>query len=373
MAENVIGKVGVLVGRVFAENADGVRRELKLNDPIFAEDVIITFGGGRVEVFFGPNHTFLVAEDQRITLDSTIYGDGDPEATRLAVLERDSQGNFGIETQIANNTDSLDHLLTEATAAGFSAGGDASSHSNIDTLSVLGRVAEFVQVGSLYPGAPVTGNAQAPDGARPASLSAEPGSHVLSVSAAQVLEGGDLVHNVVLSNRSDHAQSFNFAINFENGSPSEVGTPQFSHGVTLLNGQLQVPAGVTEFTITLSTLNDHLAGPDHTLNLVVGGVTVHDVIVDAGASPMRFGAETLAFHLGEPVQHAPIQVNQVNQALNFHDVLGSHDHISAALGPAHPVAAVAAPGLVHLAHLDLAAVLAPALHDGLHSAHKSHD
>lgn len=369
-AENVVGKVGALVGRAFAENADGVRRELKLNDPIYAEDVILTYGGGRVEVVFGPNNTYLVAENLRVPMDSTIYGDGEPEATQLAVLERDARNNLGVETMIASNTDSLDHLLNEATAAGLGGSGNGPSYSGNNSLGNLERVNESLFIHTPHPQADVSGTGPVAEVGRLSSLPAEPAAHVLSVSAAQVLEGNDLVHNVVLSNRSDHATSFNFAIQFENGSPADVGTAQFSNGVTLVDGQLLVPAGVSAFTITLPTINDHLAGPNHTLNLVVGGVSVHDTIVDAGVSPMRFGAETLAFHLAEPVPHAAAPSQN---ALNLHDVLSGPDHLSAALGAPQVAAAPLAAGL-HQVHLDLAAMLAPVMHDSaLHQAHKSHE
>lgn len=369
-AENMIGKVGVLVGRVFAENADGVRRELKLNDPVYADDVILTFGGGRVEVVFGPNNTFLVAEDQRVPLDSTIYGDGEPEATQLAVLERDSRNNFGVETQIANNTGSLDHLLNEATAAGLGGNGAGPAYTGSNTLGNLERVNEALFINSPQSQAEVSGTGPVAEVGRLSSLPAEPVTQVLSLSAAQVQEGNDLVHNVVLSNRSDQVTRFGFAIQFENGTPADVGTAQFSNGVTLVDGQLLVPAGVSAFTITLPTINDHVAGPNSTLNLVVGGVTVQDTIVDAGTSPMRFGAETLAFNLAEPVPHvaAPSQ-----SALSFHDVLSGPDFLSAALGPPHPAAAVQSAVGLQQAHLDLAAMLAPVMQDGLHAQQRGHE
>lgn len=370
--DNVIGKVSVLVGQAKAVNVEGMSRVLKLGDEIYASDVIKTAPDARVEITFGPDHSFVVAENQAVTIDSTIYGDGDPEATQLAVLEREAQGlgvDPKIETAIASNSGSLDSLL-ESTASGLG-GGTGNEHGGRETLSPLMRVAEELNLGTVHQSPGVNNLAGVAETAQtPSHISASAELGVQSVSAAQVMEGGNLVHNVVLNAAADGVQHLNFAVNFESASAGDVGALQFSNGVTLLDGQLTIPAGVSAFSITLPTVSDRMAEASETLSLTVGNVSVHDTIVDNGVAPLRLGADALAYHLpaSSDTQASTltpgVHIGSGASALQLHDLVSGPDALAHVLGAPTPAAPVA----MQFAHLDLAAALAPAMHEVVHAS-----
>ena len=85
-----------------------------------------------------------------------------------------------------------------------------------------------------------------------------------------------LVHTVTLSNASSSQTSF--AYTQGGGSATGGGVdystpPTFSNGVTLVGGNLIVPAGVVSFTITTPTTADTIdEGASENYNLTVGGV-----------------------------------------------------------------------------------------------------
>lgn len=347
----VVGKVGALTGKAWARNEIGVKRALKLGDEIYEGDQIITETGGRVELDFGLGKTHTVAENSQLIIDTTVYGDGEVEATRLAVLERDAQYH-NIETQIANSNTNLDALLENTASGGGGAGTEHYGRANLPTLE---RISEAAELGQLH-FAPAAGNNSTPPEGRASSLggTTEAALSVQSLSAAQVLEGGTLQHTVQLNQTADGKQHLNFSLNFENASAADIGNISFSNGVSLQDGQLSIPAGVNQFTISIPTLADRVAEGTETLALHVGAVNVQDSIVDNAA--LRLAAPALAWHLAEP---ATPQLNAAHAAsLHAHDVLGQADPLSQLLGQA---AAVHAASLNQLSHHDLAALLSPIL------------
>jgi hypothetical protein len=359
---SVIGKVSVLVGRASAVNADGVSRVLKLGDDIYACDVIKTAPEAKVEITFGPEHNFTVTENQAVTIDSTIYGDGDPEATRVAVLEREAHG-FGADSQIETaiaGTGNLDKLL-ESTASGLG-GGMGNEHGGRETLSALGRVSEDLSVEIIHNNPGLSHVASVAELSHTTTISAATATAfgVASLGSAQVIEGGNLVHNVVLNQTANGEQHLNFALNFESASAQDVGALQFSNGVTLHDGQLLIPTGVSAFSITLPALADRVHEGNETLSLTVGNASVQDTIVDNGIVPMQIGAQTLALHLPAADAATSTISHGSAGALQMHDLVSGPDALAHWLGaPAAPAAAAN----LHFAHLDLAAALAPAMHE----------
>ena len=59
-------------------------------------------------------------------------------------------------------------------------------------------------------------------------------------------------------------------------------SPSFSNGVTLVGGNLIVPAGVTSFTVSYPTLDDAVvdSAATESLPLTIGGVTATGGIID---------------------------------------------------------------------------------------------
>ncbi|MBW3808306.1 hypothetical protein GL273_21445, partial [Aeromonas jandaei] len=65
------------------------------------------------------------------------------------------------------------------------------------------------------------------------------------------------------------------------------GEVSFSNGVTYdpATGKISVPAGVTDFTVTVPTVNDTVDELDETLTLTVGGKEATGTIVDNDDAP----------------------------------------------------------------------------------------
>jgi VCBS repeat-containing protein len=110
---------------------------------------------------------------------------------------------------------------------------------------------------------------------------------ISSVSAASAIEGGNLVHTVTLSNPSSVATTYAYTLGggTATSGPDYNATTTFSDGVTLSGGILTVPAGVTSFTVTVSSLQDTIDEPNETYNLTVGGVTGVGTINDDDVAP----------------------------------------------------------------------------------------
>ncbi len=345
----VVGRVGSLTGNAYARNEIGEKRALKLGDEIYEGDLVLADAGGRVEIDFGVGRTYAVTDGQQVVIDTTIYGDGEIEATRLAVLEREAQFH-SIETQIASGTQSLDSLL-EATASGGGGTAADGGHGRA-TLSTQERNSEETSLGQLHLVPVPNDNSYTPSAAPAASLSATPEAalSVQSLTAAQVQEGGNLVHTVVLNHSANGAQHLDFALNLESASASDIGNLSFSNGVTLQDGQLTIPAGVSSFSINIATSADRLAESTETLSLTVGGVSVQDGILDNAS--MRLAAPAFAWHLAEPMAAAPAAANLAS--LQAHDLISPADPLAQFLGHA------ATPALA-TGHHELATMLAPGL------------
>ncbi len=67
-ASSAAGYVSALQGEVYAVNADGVTRPLKIKDPVATEDYIITEEKGRVQIIFQDNTVVTLGEKSRLKL-----------------------------------------------------------------------------------------------------------------------------------------------------------------------------------------------------------------------------------------------------------------------------------------------------------------
>ena len=106
---------------------------------------------------------------------------------------------------------------------------------------------------------------------------------VSSISSPTVAEGADLVYDIALSNASTTSTTLAYSLGGGSASAADYGTPSFNNGVTLVGGNLLIPAGVTSFSVTVPTLDDVINEPTETLPLIIGGVTGTGSITDDGA------------------------------------------------------------------------------------------
>ncbi|MGN5140420.1 Ig-like domain-containing protein [Aeromonas caviae] len=120
---------------------------------------------------------------------------------------------------------------------------------------------------------------------------------VQGVSSESVTEGGNLLHKVTLSDATQEATEYDFAIRGSGNNPAsnqDWGNAQFSNGVTYnsTTGRITVPAGVTDFTVTIPTVNDRLVETNETLSVTIGGQSGTGTIVDNDRAPTAAGGHS---------------------------------------------------------------------------------
>ncbi|MDX7738463.1 type I secretion C-terminal target domain-containing protein [Aeromonas caviae] len=120
---------------------------------------------------------------------------------------------------------------------------------------------------------------------------------VQGVSSESVTEGGNLLHKVTLSDATQEATEYDFVIRGSGNNPAsnqDWGNAQFSNGVTYnsTTGKITVPAGVTDFTVTIPTVNDRLVETNETLSVTIGGQSGTGTIVDNDRAPTAAGGHS---------------------------------------------------------------------------------
>ncbi|MFC7421599.1 Calx-beta domain-containing protein, partial [Iodobacter arcticus] len=103
------------------------------------------------------------------------------------------------------------------------------------------------------------------------------------VADDNVVEGNNLVFNVTLSTATTKVETYAFNLGGGSASVADYGTATFSNGVTYnaTTGLITVPAGVTNFAVTLPTVDDALVEiTPETVPLTIGGVSATGGILD---------------------------------------------------------------------------------------------
>ncbi|WP_048441360.1 hypothetical protein [Caenimonas sp. SL110] len=127
-------------------------------------------------------------------------------------------------------------------------------------------------------------------------------SLVQSVTSASATEGFNIVHTVTLSgpvvspDGASDSVSIPFSIDAVTAGDADWIDVMFSNGVSLGDGAIDVPVGVSTFTISLITVNDAIDEPDETLNVSVGGYVGISTIIDNDALAARPSADSQDDH-----------------------------------------------------------------------------
>lgn len=106
---------------------------------------------------------------------------------------------------------------------------------------------------------------------------------ITSVSSATVTEGGVLTHTVMLSRTTSEPTTFSYSkSNITTEVDDYIDTPSFNNGVQFNPGNtsLLVPANVSQFTISFTTINDIETETTESYLLTIGGVGAAGTIND---------------------------------------------------------------------------------------------
>ncbi len=137
-----IGKVTFLEGQAFARSSDGSERQLKLGDTVHEGEVIVTTEGSRIELAFDQGNTYLLREQETLTLDSSVFNSDVPDTKAAALLPR--VGELTEITRAIAEGSSLDQLLEE-TAAGLSGSGPSNDgHSFVQLVRIVEAIPRLI-------------------------------------------------------------------------------------------------------------------------------------------------------------------------------------------------------------------------------------
>ena len=156
---------------------------------------------------------------------------------------------------------------------------------------------------------------------------------VSSVTPATAAEGISLSHTVTLSATTGTPITLAYNLAGITATPgADFSTaPTFSNGVTLSGGILNVPAGVSSFTVNVPTTNDTATEPTETYNLTVGDVTVVGTITDTDAITISINDVSVYENAGSAtftvsLSGASYQTVTVNYATNNGTATGNSDY-----------------------------------------------
>ncbi|PMM65552.1 hypothetical protein BCT48_18990, partial [Vibrio sp. 10N.261.46.F12] len=114
-------------------------------------------------------------------------------------------------------------------------------------------------------------------------------SNAVNPNNEQVIEGDVAVFTVNLANTSSQETRFEWSLNSGSAELGDnkdfTGNVEFTEGVTLVNGQLVVPAGVTSFDIKVPTNDDGIDELNENFTLDVGGKQGIATIIDNDEAP----------------------------------------------------------------------------------------
>ncbi|UWZ96982.1 tandem-95 repeat protein [Vibrio splendidus] len=114
-------------------------------------------------------------------------------------------------------------------------------------------------------------------------------SNAVNPNNEQVIEGDVAVFTVNLVNTSSQETRFDWSLNSGSAELGEnkdfTDNVEFTEGVTLVNGQLVVPAGVTSFDIKVPTNDDGIDELNENFTLEVGGKQGIATIIDNDEAP----------------------------------------------------------------------------------------
>lgn len=96
---------------------------------------------------------------------------------------------------------------------------------------------------------------------------------VTNVSSPTWSEGGDLIFTVTLDKSSSTPNSYAYSKSGDAIPDVDYAGPVLSNGAALVGSMIQVPPGVSSFTLTFTLLQDFEVEGTETLNVTVGGQT----------------------------------------------------------------------------------------------------
>lgn len=308
--ETVIATILSITGEAWARDENGNLRQLQPGDQLLAGEVLVTAPNAQVQLdFVDGTPAVTVAGGQEIAMTPDLAQAQDTDQTDdSSVLDQNVQDIIA-----ALNADGGDQTVDGqqvAPAAGNEGGTGDDAGGGISFVKLTRIASDVNPLQYDYPlpdqpeidvrlaGADDGGNADALvddgtppiDTAPPVDPPIDPPTDEPDVSsvgfdpdvgAAAVEEGGILGYVVTLDSPTTVATTYTFDLS-GSADASDYDAPVFTNGVSMnpADGTITVPAGVDEFQVTVSTIDDALLEPNETVTLGIGGVTATGTIAD---------------------------------------------------------------------------------------------
>ncbi len=276
----LIGKIIAMTGVATVQNDKGDKRPLHPGDQIQTGDSIQTTAGVDVDVQLASGRVIHIGSDQMVAFTPEL-------AEVFAPTQADSAVNVAtIDTviQALENGQDINQVLEETAAGG--AGGSDGSHGAV----YLERINQTLNSLSFE------GEGGGPENLLLANAVTFTLPFIGTITDDTEPESTSLVHLVTLESANNSAQNFAFSITGAGANPATVGADitgfSFSNGVVFTAsagnpfiGTINVPAGVSSFTVTVNTSDDNIFEGNETYNINIGEQTGTGTIVDNDTAP----------------------------------------------------------------------------------------
>ena len=273
----VIAKITALFGQAYARDSAGRMRRLKLGDLIREGETVVVSDDSQAILKLADGRDMTVRPSQSVRLDGEVAAAVKPDATDSSVVN--NQKGFQKLAKALAKGGNLDDLIEEPAAGPVAQGGNE-GHTFIEFARIVETVGSLsYQFGTDDPSAnTVTPLAQALGEPDVDSVEPLPGNDI-------VVEGDVLVYVVTLTAATTAPTTYSFALGGGTAGASDYDAAgvSFTNGVVLnADGTITVPAGVSQFEVSIPTIDDAVyePGANETVPLTIDGVTGVGEIID---------------------------------------------------------------------------------------------
>ncbi|MBJ7556840.1 retention module-containing protein, partial [Marinomonas spartinae] len=285
-----IGFFSQVSGTVIVRSLDGKERVVHVGDPIYYGETVVTGAGDSATISFVDGTQVVIGGQSVVEMNDEVYTPGD-----ASTLAQDSSTDANsLQQAILAGKDPT--LIQDAPAAGNEVIVSEQSADIVTVERVNDTATPTYGYNTNYNfGSSTGGNdtTSTPSRERATSVISVTGTttgddtspvvNVTRVSDASATEGQNVSFGVTLSGTTATAQTYTLTLSNITTSSSDLAASgiTFTNGVVNNNnGTITVPAGVTNFTANVPTVDDKTNEPNETFTLTIGGVSGTGTIID---------------------------------------------------------------------------------------------
>ncbi|WP_139101459.1 retention module-containing protein, partial [Marinomonas spartinae] len=289
-----IGFFSQVSGTVIVRSLDGKERVVHVGDPIYYGETVITGSSDSATISFVDGTQVVIGGESIVEMNDEVYTPGD-----TSTLAQDSSTDANsLQQAILAGQDPT--LIQDAPAAGNEVIVSEQS-ADIVTVERLNETATptygYDTNNSFTSSTGGNDTTSTPSRDRAASVISVAGTttgdasstvvNVARVADSSATEGQNVSFGVTLSAATATVQTFTLTLSNITTSSADLSASgiTFTNGVVNNNnGTITVPAGVTNFTANVPTVNDTANESNETFTLAIGGISGTGTIIDNDVS-----------------------------------------------------------------------------------------